>query len=75
MGALKGAALGLMAPPICGATIGCLFGMPTMDLPAPRGLPGMMWGAVLFSILFSIPGALVGAIVGAIAGASRGRKD
>jgi hypothetical protein len=74
MGALKGAARGLIVPPICGAVIGCLFGMPTMDLPA-RGLNGLIWGAMLFAIVFSIPGALVGAIVGAVVAASRSRRD
>ena len=63
---LKGATLGLIAPPICGAVIGFNFGMPTMDLPAAPGLQGMTWGATLFAFVFSIPGAGIGAIVGAL---------
>lgn len=72
--ALKRAAVGLIwgliAPPACGAVIGLLFGMVTMDTPAPPGLAGMAWGATLFAIVFSVPGACFCAIVGAIDAAS-----
>jgi hypothetical protein len=60
---LLGGLLGILTAAAVGATVGELFGMPTMDLPAPLGGKGAIIGATYAAFLFGIPAGILGGAI------------